>query len=223
MHAGLRLLDRYERRRLYDGGQRRERELAQRALRQQARRHRHAALVEPELHFAEIAHLDLDAVDPRYQLGQLSLDAAEEVGFGLLRGVEERGEFFPCRSDAPHFLQGAGRAHPFPRLEVEEQPALQFGPRRGEMGVVRRIVRHRQDAVVQEAVVVRDLRPAFMRLVELVAPTLEEGLPPARQLALAVQGGQVLVGDAQSARPRLHLDRDAVPQVSCAHATGLPA
>ena len=36
--------------------------------------------------------------------------------------------------------------------------------------MVRRIVRHRQDAVVQEPVVVRDVRPVFAAHVDLLAP-----------------------------------------------------
>ena len=73
-----------------------EGEQAQRALRQQAGRHRHAAFVEPELHLTEIVHRDLDAFDPRYQLGQFSFDAAEELGFDLLRVLRNAASSSPA-------------------------------------------------------------------------------------------------------------------------------
>ena len=135
-----------------------------------------------------------------------------------LRRVQERGQFFPHRSDAPRFRDGVGGPHPLPWLEVEEQPTLQFTPRRDQMGMVRQVVRHGQDAVVQEPVVVRGVRTPLEPQVQLVALARQEGLSFAGQLAPGGQRSQVLVGDAQRAGPRQHLDFDAVPQTTCVHA-----
>ena len=67
---------------------------------------------------------------------------------------------------------------------------------------------------------VRDVRPAFAPQEELVALSLQEGSPSAR-LSPGRQRGQVLVGDPQGARPRQHLDLDAVPQVVCVYGFAL--
>ena len=82
------------------------------------------------------------------------------------------------------------------------------------MWVVRRVVRHRQDAVIQEAIVVPRMRLSLEAKVKLVALAFQERLAIRLRLAVVGQCGQVLVGQPQDARPGKHLHFDAIAKVA---------
>ena len=64
-----------------------------------------------------------------------------------------RSPIMPSRRTS-HFANRVRGAHPLPRFEVTGEPVLQFAPRRGEVGMVRWIVRHGKNRAVQVPLVV---------------------------------------------------------------------
>ena len=107
------------------------------------------SLRQKQLDLAEIADLYLDAVDVWHHRVQRLLDGVELPRFERPQRIQEGGEFLPHQPDMAHLLDRIGGAHALEWLEIEEQPILQFAPRRHQMRVMRRVMRHRQQRMIE--------------------------------------------------------------------------
>lgn len=138
-----------------------------------------------------------------FDIGQ---QAAQRLLYGLelarvdrFERVEKRDQILAHQPDVAHLLERIGSAHPLARLEVEEQPALQLAARRDQMGIVRRIMRLRENRVIEIEIVVGRMRLPFMAQMKAAAAvTLDERLALAGRLAAAVERSQVFVSEAEA-------------------------
>src|SRR5271157_5604935 len=92
-----------------------------------------------------------------------------------------------------NLLNAGGRSHALARLEVVEVPTLQLPTERGEVWIVRSVVRPRNNCMVQIRLEESGVCLALHPEVELVLNLLYERLRPSFGLPFLIQRSQVLV------------------------------
>ena len=217
VHAVFRLLEPHEARGFSCPGQGQQSEHPKRTIREHASRNGCTALFQVQFGFAEVVHIHFDPIDIRHKRVQRFLYGFEPGRISGLERIQKSGQLFTHRAYMRHFPDRGGGTHALARLKVEKAPAFQFAPRRRNMGIIRQVMGHGQDAAIQIPVVISGMRLPLKPHIYLFAFSSEKRLAFTRGLPLAVQDGQGFVRHAQDTGPGQHFDFDAVAQIAFAH------
>ena len=105
------------------------------------------------------------------------------------------------------------------RFEIEKLPAFQFVPDRRQKGIVRRVMRHGQNATVPMSVIRHGTRPVFAMQEDFEALWSDNGRID--RFSLRIQDRQVFIRHVQETSSGVHLDRKAVTQGARLNGAGL--